>query len=75
MSSIAIKYVIKDTKLITIGVPLINAYTNKKGEIVANQKIYVEKIELLGKADNTQEFKIIDCETTTDFWWMWYNVL
>lgn len=63
----AIKYVVKGTKLFISGVPSINAYINKKGQIVANQRIYVEKLELLGKADSTQEFKIGDCETTTDF--------
>ena len=63
----ASKYVLKGTKVFVSGFPSINAYINKNGQIVANQKIYVEKLELLGKADNSQEAKITDFEPMADF--------
>ena len=51
----ASNYIVKGTKVFIEGFPSINSYPSKTGEIIAKQRIYVEKVELLSKSLRTSD--------------------
>ena len=61
------KYIVKGTKVFIEGFPSINVYPSKTGELVAKQRIYVNKVELLSsKSKNTLEDTELSCDEYVD---------